>query len=127
PALLGLNAEMAVLPNVAPRMPYPIPNPTYIGKPDANYAFPFVGYAKIPGRTADSLDLTDDQRALSATHLGKFLRALHSIEAPEADAMGAVADFQGKADSAYHGPRMYDYLRDLESKRMFDEPERYFW
>jgi aminoglycoside phosphotransferase (APT) family kinase protein len=124
-ALLGLNFEIAVLPSLAPRMPLPIPCPEYFGQPDGDYPFPFVGYPIISGRTACSLALTDAQRTQSAAPLGRFLRALHQIEADEAAAMGAVPDFQGKADTAYHAPRIKNYLRELASKGLLERPERF--
>ena len=126
-ALLGFNAEMAVLPSLAPRMPVPIPNPQYSGQPGDGYPFPFMGYPKVAGCTADSAALNDNQRAESAEGLGAFLKALHSIEAEEAASMGVVADFQGKADTAYHAPRMGPYLRSLADKCAFESPERYDW
>ncbi|MGO8672628.1 MAG: phosphotransferase [Capsulimonadaceae bacterium] len=124
-ALLGLRFEAAVLPSLAPRMPVPIPHPEFFGVPDPAYPFPFVGYRKIDGRTACSMALTDDQRAESAVPLGRFLHDLHQIEAVEAESMGAVPDFQRKADTAYHAPRLRDYLRELTAKGLLDRPERF--
>ncbi|MEZ4475551.1 MAG: phosphotransferase [bacterium] len=81
-ALAFLAAEREVLPQLRGRLPLPIPFPRWLGQPSAGFPYPFIGYACLPGQTADRVDLaTVDQDAL-ARDLGGFLRALHAVAPP---------------------------------------------
>lgn len=74
-----LQAEMEILPQLAERLPLPIPQPRWIGKPSADYLWPFAGYALLPGITACHANLTEEERAALASPLAAFLKALHAI------------------------------------------------
>lgn len=130
-ALLGLRMEQAVLPFLAGRLPAPIPCPIYFGSPEtqpAGYPWMFLGYNKVEGRTACSAALGDADRARSAEPLALFLRALHAIDAGEAETMGAVPDFQQKADIADRAPTLAVYLREQHAKGiMHENPANYDW
>lgn len=74
-----LECETRVLPRLAGRLPLPIPNPEWAGEPTEAFPWPFSGYRRLAGRTADSVDLSDDERRAMAAPLAGFLRALHDV------------------------------------------------
>ncbi len=74
-----LETEIRLLPRLAPRLPLPVAVPERVGQPTGAYPWPFAGYCKLPGETADRVHLTDAQRASLAAPLGRFLVALHSL------------------------------------------------
>jgi aminoglycoside phosphotransferase (APT) family kinase protein len=73
-----LASETRLLPVLAPLLPLPVPSPAFVGRPAADYPWPFAGYALLPGRTACAADLNDEQRTHAADVLGRFLAVLHS-------------------------------------------------
>lgn len=76
-AVPGVRREIAVLPRLAPLLPLPIPNPTFIGQPSDRYGWPFFGTSMLPGRELADSDLPDPERVRAAESAGRFLRALH--------------------------------------------------
>jgi len=104
-AVALLEAEAHLLPWMAPQLPLPVPRPELRGQPSDRFRWPFLGYRLLPGRTACALDLTDDQRATAAAPLGTFLRALHELDASEAERLGAVGDLVGRLDLPTRIPR----------------------
>jgi aminoglycoside phosphotransferase (APT) family kinase protein len=76
-AVPGVRTEIALLPRLAPVLPLPIPNPTYIGQPSDRYRWPFFGAEMLPGRELADSELPDSQRIDAADSVGEFLRALH--------------------------------------------------
>lgn len=57
-----------------------IPEFLYVGEPSSSYRYPFVGYPKIKGQTADRIEWTHEDRLRAATGLGGFLKALHRVD-----------------------------------------------
>lgn len=94
----NLPVECEVLPRIADRLPLPIPRPVRVGPPTRRYPWTFAGYRYLPGRPAIELDLDDEHRAALAAPMGRFLRALHAIDAREAQALGAPPDPHPEAD-----------------------------
>ncbi len=90
-----LEAELRILPRIASLLPLAIPFPELRGAPSRRFPWPFAGYRKLPGQTADRAGLTDDQRAAAAAPLGRFLRALHALSPS-----GAPHDTLGRLDAA---------------------------
>ena len=76
-ALDGVEREIAVLPALAPRLPLPIPEPVFVGRPADGFPWPFFGCAHIPGREVAVAGLDDAACLRLARRLGEFLRALH--------------------------------------------------
>jgi aminoglycoside phosphotransferase (APT) family kinase protein len=79
-----IERELRVLPLLAPHLPLPVPTPTFAGRPEGAYPYPFAGYPLIPGATACRKDWTDAQRARSAGPLAGFLAELHRIPVDDA-------------------------------------------
>lgn len=85
-------SELAVLPHLAPKLTTPIPSLAYVGRSSGDYPCAFAGYARLPGVTACSVDLTDSQRRAMAAPLANFLRELHAIDERQARDWGAPND-----------------------------------
>lgn len=84
-----IATESFALPLLAPRLPLPIPVPQFVGTPDSDYPYPFLGYALLPGTTACRGALTEVERARNAPVLARFLAALHAV--PVDDTTRAIA------------------------------------
>lgn len=75
-----IEHEIAVLPKIAPRLPFAVPNPSFAGARSESYPWPFQGYELLAGEPASSRELSNAQRRELALDLGRFLRALHDID-----------------------------------------------
>ncbi len=87
-AALGLDRQLAILPDLAPTLPLPVPRIEYADRV-ATTALPFVGYPLIPGvpfdrDLFDGLSSTARDRAFA--DLAGFLRALHAFPVDRAPA-----------------------------------------
>ena len=74
-----LETELAVLPLIAGRLPLAVPRPLFAGEPTPRFPYRFMGYRKIPGVPADSVDRAalDVDGILDAVI--EFLAPLHAI------------------------------------------------
>jgi aminoglycoside phosphotransferase (APT) family kinase protein len=102
-----IETEMRVLPRIATRLPLPISTPTLVGMPSSEYPWHFAGYAKLDSVALSSMRLDDGSYPELAATLGRFLRALHSIECAPLSAVGLPPDEIGR----------FDYVRTLERLR----------
>jgi aminoglycoside phosphotransferase (APT) family kinase protein len=78
--IAGLENEMRYLAPLADRLPLPVPRPTHLGEPTAEFRWPFYGAAFLPGNELADVRPEDDARAALGRPLGEFLRALHSVD-----------------------------------------------
>lgn len=81
-AIPTLDAEVAVLPALADRLPLEVPRLCFHGEPGHGVSTPFVGLSWMAGATACRVEADDDARAAWAEPLGRFLRALHDTPLP---------------------------------------------
>jgi aminoglycoside phosphotransferase (APT) family kinase protein len=79
-----MEGELRILPRIAAALPVAIPNPSCAGRPDARYPWPFSGYFRLPGRTADRVSLDDPGRSELAVPLARFLAALQALTGDDA-------------------------------------------
>lgn len=93
-----IEREIAVLPQIASRLPLAISAPSYIGRKSAAYPWVFAGYELISGSTSCSVFLSDRSRAALAEPLARFLRALHDIDPRPLVAAGLPPDEIGRLD-----------------------------
>ena len=75
-----IEHEQRWLPELAPRLPLPVPTPVRIGRPGAGFPWSWSVVPWFPGTNATAEALRSPQAV--ATVLGRFLRALHQ-PAPE--------------------------------------------
>ena len=66
-AIPGFVREFRVLPKLAPRLPLPVPLPTFAGQPAEGFPWPFFGAELIPGVEAGVAELVDEARTSSDT------------------------------------------------------------
>jgi aminoglycoside phosphotransferase (APT) family kinase protein len=114
----GIEIEIAVLPQLAPLVPLPIPNPTFVGRPSPAFEWPFYGARFLPGRELAEAGLDDEALIALARPLAEFLRVLHSTEL---DAELPV-DPIGRADMAVRVPRTIGFLDEVESLGLWHRP-----
>jgi len=98
----GTERELAVLPHLT--LPVAIPKPVHVGRPTAEYPWPFYGSRFIPGREAVGLD--DAERVALARPLARALRALHDTEID----VDLPTDPIGRADMRARVPRTEEVL-----------------
>lgn len=108
-----VEREVAVLPLVAPHVPLAIPAPRHAGVPSTEYPWPFAGYDLIAGTSADAVELSDDARCALAEPLGRFLRALHAVDAAPLVARGLPPDEIGRLDHRKRLPMAVERLAAL--------------
>jgi len=106
-----LERESRVLPQLAGRLTLPVPDPRWIGRRTERYPWPFAGYRRLAGRTADAAGLTEEERAAAAEPLGRFLAALHAIPV---DGLELPPDLIGR--TAF-GPRLHQLVERLDLLR----------
>jgi aminoglycoside phosphotransferase (APT) family kinase protein len=109
-ALAGVGRELRVLPSLAPLLPLRIPEPTFVGRPTAEFPWPFAGGRVVPGCELAEANLSDDVRASLARPLGRFLRALHVAEIP----VELPVDPISRADMRVRVPRARERLAELD-------------
>lgn len=114
----GLELEMRYLPEMADRLPLPIPRPTYLGKPSEAFKWPFYGAPFLPGRELAEAPLDDDARIALGRPLGEFLRALHSLDI---DAELPVDPTQ-RADMTSRVPMTRERFDQLEQAGLWSAP-----
>ncbi|HYT88834.1 MAG TPA: phosphotransferase [Gemmataceae bacterium] len=116
-----LEAEARLLPVLAERLPLPIPVPTFVGPPTASYPWPFGGYPLLPGRTACSANLDDEQRQALAAPLARFLATLHTTPAAWAAHHGAGPDPIERLDIARRLPRLRELLAQFAAHHLVED------
>jgi len=83
---LKVPKEQELLPQLVKRLSVSIPAPINMGKPSADYPYPFSIYKWLPGKSINLLTLTDQEKEQLAFDLAKFLKELQAItdiEGPE--------------------------------------------
>ncbi|ETZ04953.1 aminoglycoside phosphotransferase family protein [Holospora undulata] len=101
---LKVPKEQELLPQLAKRLSVSIPAPIKMGKPSANYPYPFSIYQWLPGKSINLLTLTTQDKEQLAFDLAKFLKELQTIN----DVAGPPA-FAGA--SAWCEPGQHNWWR----------------
>ena len=114
----GFRNEIAHLPTLAPLLPLPIPVPTLVGEPSAEFEWPFYGAPYLPGRELAEADLDDEARAGLALPLAEFLRTLHGLEL-DAD---LPLDPVRRADMPFRVERTRERMDRLEREGLWHAP-----
>jgi len=114
-----LETELRLLPQLAGRLPLPVPDPVYVGRPADGYPWPFAGHALLPGRSADVARLSGEQRHALAAPLGRFLAAVHAIDEAAATTLGAGA-MPRPPDMAARTASMIERARRLAGRGLLD-------
>lgn len=118
-----IAVELAVLPRIAGRLPVPIPDPIWPGRPTPEFPWPFAGYRTLPGESASHLDLGDAARTTLARPLGRFLAALHAIPLEGLRAAGLPGDTLGRLDLDRRVPQVRERLEAAVGLGLISSPE----
>jgi aminoglycoside phosphotransferase (APT) family kinase protein len=94
-----VEKEQFWLPKLAPFLPLPIPKPLAMGKPQAEYPWPWSVYQWIEGDTAciDKISNLSD----FALKLAEFLKAIQTIDASEGPEAGPQNFYRGGSLKIY--------------------------
>ncbi len=98
---LKVPKEQELLPKLAKRLSVSIPAPIKMGKPSANYPYPFSIYKWLPGKSINLLTLTDQDKEQLAFELVKFLKELQAITDVEGPEPGQHNWWRGDHVSVY--------------------------
>jgi aminoglycoside phosphotransferase (APT) family kinase protein len=107
----GIVREAKLLPQLAARLPLPIPRPVHLRVPVDEGGTCFGVYQKLPGHCLADVPLLDDDYAQLAPALGAFVRSLHAFEPPgDLDLPG---DLWGRLDPSTRSAPMRTALAQL--------------
>ncbi len=110
-----IATESRVLPRIALELPLAVPVPVFVGHASAGYPWPFAGHRLLRGTPISKTPASEcDDPALART-LGKFLRALHTIDAEPLGAAGLPEDTIGRLDHARMRPKFFERLSALHA------------
>ncbi|MEV4053648.1 aminoglycoside phosphotransferase family protein [Amycolatopsis sp. NPDC049688] len=98
---LAVGKEHRWLPELAPRLPLPIPAPLAAGRPGAGYPFEWSVYPWLPGEPATADGIAD--AVGFALDLAGFLAALQGIDAADGPQPGLHNWFRGGGLDTYAG------------------------
>ncbi|WP_053402375.1 phosphotransferase [Priestia koreensis] len=104
-----LQTENTLLPALAPLLPISISYPLFFGKPTSQYPWPFTGYHYIQGHLVSTL--SREERILSASLLGEFLRILHDFPVQQARHLGVSEDQLARLDVGKRKPKLLEHLQ----------------
>ena len=108
------RAWQQVVGQLAARLPLPVPDPQFVGRPSARYPWPFFGARLLPGGELADSKLPDARRARAATSVGTFLRRLHDPGlVPQVADAGLPVDPMRRASPAVRAARAREVLDRL--------------
>lgn len=116
-----IEREMVVLPHLVTRVPLPIPEPRWIGRPTDRYPYPFFGYQAVPGVPTSRHFLSGPRRSQSAASLAEFLKRLHRISAAEGAVVGAGDPTLARLDIRVRLPRFYQWLEAAQQRGLVSD------
>jgi len=117
-AVPGVRREIAVLPELAPLLPIPVPVPVFVGEPADGFPWPFFGSELLPGRELGEAPLDDPARVEVGRSLARFLRRLHGADV----AYELPADGNRRADMNERVPKTREQLDELEGTGLWRRP-----
>jgi aminoglycoside phosphotransferase (APT) family kinase protein len=109
-----IEREARALPIIAPRVPFPVPIPCFVGKPGEKFPAPFSGYLRLEGRSGCSVPYDDASRFVLASQIARFLRALHNIEPRLVEEQGVGGDELRRTDVSLALDRVRTRLEPLK-------------
>lgn len=114
-----LERETRVLPHLAGRLPLAVPDPRWVGQPTARFPWPFAGYPRLEGTTADRAELSEAERMEAAEPLGRFLAALHALPA---ERLAPARDEIGRTAFGRRRPQLEEWLGRLRDRGHIGDP-----
>ena len=120
-AIPGVEREIATLPRLAARLPIPVPEPRFIGRPTGEYPWPWFGAPWLPGVELAEAVLADAARAEVAAALGGFLRALHSQHVSRLVGGGLPVDPMRRGDMGFRVPQVRRRLDNVIARDLWTQ------
>jgi aminoglycoside phosphotransferase (APT) family kinase protein len=118
-ALPGVRREIGLLPQLAGRLPLPVPVPELVGAPIADYPWPFWGARLLPGRELAEAGLPDGRRVRMGAAVGAFLKALHDPRHVAEIGSHLVLDPWRRGDPSIRIPLARERLERLERRGLW--------
>jgi aminoglycoside phosphotransferase (APT) family kinase protein len=120
----GFLRELDVLPQLAPALPVAVPVAQVRGEPDARFPWPWAAFRLLPGREIAGAAIDDAARVRHGRDLGRFLRALHTVDPAGVPAGGELlpVDANRRADMPYRVDMAERRLAVLERLEMWTAP-----
>jgi aminoglycoside phosphotransferase (APT) family kinase protein len=115
----GTLRELATLPQLAPLLPIPVPEPVYVGEPTGKFPWPFFGSKLLPGRELGEAELGDEARIDIGRSLARFLCVLHAANV----AHDLPTDGNRRADMSDRVPKTRIQLAELSKVGLWRQPE----
>ncbi|MFM2076920.1 MAG: hypothetical protein RJA49_810 [Actinomycetota bacterium] len=112
-----IHHEQRWLPELAPRLPLPVPVPTFVGQPADDYPWSWSLCRWLPGRIAAESPPADQDRAVA--DLAAFLRALH-VPAPADAPANPVRGVPLRARAAVVESRLATPAPTVEPRRVLE-------
>ena len=122
-AVRQLENEVQFLPQIASRLPLPIPKHEFHGQPSPEFPWPFAGYPLLLGLTASAANLDEAKRLEAAKPLAGFLLALHSLPADQMAHLGASEDAFGRLELTRRAFRMRERLDNAIENELITNPK----
>lgn len=119
-AVPGVRREIALLQGIAPRLPLPIPVPAFVGRPAADYPWPFFAAPFIAGDEPARVALDDAARGALAAPLATFLRALHAPSLAAEIGERLPVDPMRRADMGFRVPMARRRLEEAAAAGIVD-------
>jgi len=118
--------EIALLDDIGPRLPIPVPKYKYVGRPSANFPYHFGGYTKLQGVPA--LGIPCPLLAAEAVRLGEFLARLHAVDAKDAARIAIHMSGEEDAPASRRRGALSDlgYLKGRMDPRLHELCWRFF-
>ena len=113
-----MRREIAVLPELAPLLPIPVPAPVFVGRPADGFPWPFFGSELLTGRELGEAALDDHARVEIGRSLARFLRRLHDAEVT----YELPGDGNRRADMSVRVPKTREQLEELEAAGLWQRP-----
>jgi aminoglycoside phosphotransferase (APT) family kinase protein len=98
---LKVPKEQELLPQLAKRLSVNIPTPIKMGRPSADYPYPFSIYKWLSGKSINLLTLTEQEKEQFAFDIAKFLKELQGIIDIEGPGPGQHNWWRGDHVSVY--------------------------
>lgn len=131
--VLKVPKEQELLPQLAKRLSFSIPAPLKMGKPSADYPYPFSIYKWLSGKSINLLTLTDQEKEQLAFDLAKFLKELQAITDVEGPEPGQHNWWRGDHVSVYDkGAReqiseLADFIDVTKALALWDQASATKW
>jgi aminoglycoside phosphotransferase (APT) family kinase protein len=123
-ALPLLEAEWFTLPKLAQVLPLPIPNPKWKGSPTSSFPWPFIGYYMIPGFTACYANLHEEERAMLAEPIARFLATLHATSKSMISQFHIPSNNQSRIDGTLLTPKIEKNFAELSLLGLLEKENR---